>query len=150
MSRTLKWFLGILAVLVVVAIIAGGVWVWQNHAQLMASARPYAVQPNTPGSPTGPNFPNRGFGFNGDGGNPMGGFGFRGPMMGGRGRFMFFGPFGMGLFFLGGLLRLLIPLGMLVVVAIIFYQLGKRAGGHALVRPEPAPAVPSDQNPPQA
>ncbi len=152
MSRTLKWVLGILAVLVVLAIIAGGVWAWQNHAQLMASVRPYAAQPNNPGSPAVPNFPNRGFGYNGNGRNPMGGdgFGFRGPMMGGRGRFGYFGPFGMGLFFFGGLLRLLIPLVMLVVVAIIFYQIGKRAGANAVVRREPVPAVPSDQTPPQS
>ncbi len=150
MSRTLKWVLGILGVLVILAIIAGGVWVWQNHAQLMASVRPYAAQPNQPGSPTGPNFPNgsRGFGFGGR--NPNNGFGFRGPMMGGRGRFMMFGPFGMGLFFFGGLLRLFIPLVILAVVAIIFYQLGKNAGVRAAVRNAPAPVAPAEQNPPQS
>jgi hypothetical protein len=155
MSRTLKWVLGILAVLVVIAIIAGGVWVWQNHAQFVASSRPYAVQPKpnaqgTPGVPNSPNGP-RGYGFNGNGRGPMNGWGFRGPMMGGRGRNMmpFFGPFGMGFFFLGGLLRLFVPLVILVVVAIVFYQLGKRAGIRTPTRPEPAPATPADQNSPR-
>ena len=153
MSRTLKWVLGILAILVVLAIIAGGAWVWQNHVQLMASVRPYAAQPNPQGAPSVPNFPNgsRGFGFDGNGRNPMRGFGFRGPMMGGRGRFMpFFGPLGMGLFFFGGLLRLLTPLVILVAVAFIFYQLGRRAAAPPASRPEPTPATSSDQNPPQS
>ncbi len=150
MSKTLKWVLGILAILVVVALIAGGVWVWQNHAQLMATSRTFAVQPNTQGSPSVPNFPN-GYGPRGFGNNGFPGFGFRGPMMGGRGRYMMpFGPFGLGLFFFGGLLRLFVPLVLMVVVAIIFYQLGKRAGLGAAARNQPVPAAPSDQNPPQS
>ncbi len=140
MSRTLKWVLGILAVLVIVAIAAGAVLVWQNRAQLMASQRPFAVQPNSPGAPGVPNFPNGPRGFGNNGRNPMFGYGFRGPMMGGRGRFFGYGPF-------GGLLRLVIPLVLLVLVAVIFYQLGKRAG---LRRLEPVPAPPSNPNPPQA
>jgi hypothetical protein len=47
------------------------------------------------------------------------------PMMGGRGFFFF--PFG-GLFFLGGLLRLIIPLGVLVLVGYFSYRAGKKAG----------------------
>jgi hypothetical protein len=63
-------------------------------------------------------------------------------MMGGRGRFPGLGLFGMGFFFLGGLLRLIIPLGLLVLVAVIFYQLGRRASlsGATTARREPAPA----------
>ena len=146
MSRTLKWVLGILAVLVIVVIAAGAVFVWQNRAQLMASPRPYAVQPNAQATPGVPNFPNGPRGFGNNGRNPMFGYGFRGPMMGGRGRFFGYGPFGLGLFFFGGLLRLVIPLVLLVLVAVIFYQLGKRAG---LRRLEPVPAPPSNPNPPQ-
>jgi hypothetical protein len=50
-------------------------------------------------------------------------------------------PFGLGIFFLGGLFRLLIPVVILVLVAILFYQLGKRAGAG------PAPAAPSTPPP---
>ncbi len=150
MSRTLKWVLGIVAVLVIVAVVVGAVWFWQHGAQMMASYRPYAVQPNTQlGVPNVPNGP-RGFGHNC--GNPMFGYGFRGPMMGrGMGRFMRFGPFGMRLFFFGGLLRWIVPLILIVLVAIIFYQLGKRS---VTIRHEPAPVAnpptpPAEQNPPQ-
>ncbi len=150
MSRTLKWILGIIAVLVVVAVVVGGVWFWQHGDQLIAAYRPYAVQPNTqPGVPNVPNGP-RGFGNNGR--NPMFGYGFRGPMMGrGFGQMMRFGPFGLGLFFFGGLLRWILPLILIVLVAVIFYQLGKRS---VTVRHEPVPVTnpptpPADQNPPQ-
>ena len=81
------------------------------------------------------------------------GFGY-GPMMGGRGfnRFgmmMPFGPFGMGLMIVGAFLRLIIPLGILALVAWLFYSLGKRAGKSAsTVQPaSPAPAPSADKNP---
>jgi hypothetical protein len=152
MSKTLKWVLGILAVLVLIAVVGGVVWAWQSHALMMAY-RPTTVQPNSqnvPGAANGQVVPNgpRGYGFNGN--RPMNGFGFRGPMMRGmRG----FGPFRMGLFFLGGLFRLIIPLGVLALVAFFFYQMGKRSG-HAsqpVTRSEPAASqpAPSDQNPPK-
>ncbi len=153
MSRTLKWILGIIAVLVVVAVVVGGVWFLLHGAQMMAAYRPYAVQPNPqPGVPNVPNGP-RGFGNNGR--NPMCGYGYglRGPMMGrGFGQMMRFGPFGLGLFFFGGLLRWFLPLILIVLVAVIFYQLGKRS---VTVRHEPAPATnpptpPAEQNPPQS
>ena len=58
---------------------------------------------------------------------PRGGYqNFRQPMMGGRG----FYPFG-GLFFLGGLLRLIFPLVVLVLVGYFSYQAGKKAGLNA-------------------
>ena len=145
MSRTLKWVLGILALLVLIAIAAGAVWVWQNRSQMMASYRPYAAQPNAPSSPNAPNQQNGPFGpgrFDDNRRNPMGGYGLRGPMMGGR----FFGrgmPFGMGFFFLGGLFRLIVPLGLLALVAILFYQLGRRAAlprASAPIAREPAPS----------
>ncbi len=136
MSRTLKWVLGILALLVVIAIAAGAVWFWQNRAAMMASYRPYASQPNaqaTPGAPNGPSFPfgPRGYGNNGN--RPLYGWGFRGPMMMTRGRHL--GLFGVGFFILRGLLGLVIPLGLLVLVAFAFYQLGKRSGHTTVTAP---------------
>src|SRR5512140_1878948 len=153
MSRTLKWVLGILAVLVILAVAAGAVWAWQNRGQMMAGVRPYAAQPNGQTAPGLPNLPNgqRGFGFGNHGRNPMFGYGngFRGPMMGRMGRMMRFGPFGMALFFFGGLLRLAIPLLVLAAVAVVFYLLGKRSSFRR-VEPAPTPAPPAEQNPPQS
>ena len=158
MSRTWKWILGILAVLVVVAIVAGAFWVLRNRSQMITSYKPYTAQPNPQGTPTVPNGQNlpmgpRGYG---DGGRfPMGGWGFRGPMMG-DGRFSHFGrfmPFGMDFFFLGGLFRLIIPLGLLALVAVLFYQMGKRAGisqapaPMSSAQPAPSPAPTRDQKP---
>jgi hypothetical protein len=55
---------------------------------------------------------------------PRGGYqNFRHPMMGGRGFF----PLG-GFFFLGGLLRLIFPLAVLVAVGYFAYQKGKKDG----------------------
>src|SRR5512143_414952 len=135
MSKTVKWILGIVGVLIILAVIAGGVLAWQYRAQLMASVRPYAAQP---GAPNQQPFQFGQRGFRDDGRGPMQGWGFRSPMMGGRGRF---GGFGMGLFFLGGLFRLFIPLVVLALVAVLFYQLGKRSTTH-VVRQE------SSTNPP--
>ncbi len=141
MSKTLKWILGILAAVVIIAVAVAAVFVLLNHAPLVGYrlGRPTAPQAQaTPGAPgTQPNQPNQPFGFRSYRGYPYEGFGGRMPMMGGRG---FYGygmfPFGFGLFFLGGLLRLLIPIIIVVLVAILFYQLGKRA------RPAPVPATP--------
>jgi hypothetical protein len=151
MSRTMKWVLGIIAVLVVLAVLAGAVWVWQNRGVMMAGYGPFTAQPNGQTTPGGPNVPNgqRGFGFGNNGRNPMFGYGFRGPMMGrGMGRVMRYGPFGLGFLFFGGLLRLIVPLILLVLVAVLFYQLGKRS----VVRREPVPTTPppAEQNPPQS
>lgn len=156
MSKTLKWVLGIVAVLVVLALIAGGAWWFQNRAQLMTAYQLNAPRPNAPGpnaqaTPGAPNGQNPPFGYrNFDDGRryPGGGFGF-GPMMGrrpfmNRGPFM---PFGMGFFFLGGLFRLIIPLGILILVAILFYQLGRRAGRSTAGNAPAAP--PADQNLPK-
>ncbi len=56
----------------------------------------------------------------------------------GRPGFGPFMPFGMGFFFLGGLFRLILPLGVLVLVAFLFYQLGKRSAGSAVAAAAPA------------
>ncbi len=153
MSKALKWVLGILAVLVVLAVIVGGVWFLQNRMQMMASYRVSAPVPKALGTPIAPNGQQNGpsgpRGFNGNRRNPFGGFGMRGPMMGGRlGRGM---PFGMGFFFLGGLLRLIVPLGLLALVAIVFYQLGKRASVASVSRGSaPAPREPAPVETPRS
>lgn len=163
MSKIWKWILGILIVLVVAALAVGAVFMVRNRAFMAASVRPVfgngqqtrpGIQgtPNPQGTPNAPAAPNRPYGFNGQKG-PMMPYGFngrgnRGPMMG-RGGFSHFGmfgmPFGMGFFFLFGLLRLVIPLGILALVAFLFYQMGKRAGVNSVAAPasvvsDPAPA----------
>ena len=134
MSRTLRWILGILAVLVVIAVIAAGIWFVQNRSQMMAY-RQSATQPNaqaTPGAPNttpGQGQPRGPKGFDNDRRFPFGGWDGRGPMMRQR-PFMHGGPsmpFGMGFFFLGGLFRMILPLAVLVLVAFVFYQLGRRS-----------------------
>jgi len=156
MSRTLKWVLGILAVLVVIAVVASGVWIWQNRTQMMLTYRPNATQPNFqtgPSAPNGQSFPFGPRGYDNDGNRPMQGWGFRGPMMG-RGRIFRSGPFGMGFLFLGGLPRLIIPLGLLALVAFAFYQLGKRSlrstAPAALREPSQSDTSTPSQNPPKA
>ncbi len=154
MSKTWKWILGILAAVVVIAVAAGAVYIWANHSGFPVAYRfnrtlPNAQTapgtpnaPNAPNAPSGPNNepnPNMPFGFRQFRGYPYGyGYERRMPMMGGRG----FGglmPFGFGLFFLGGLLRFLIPVILFVLVAILFYQLGKRAGRTAVPAMPPTP-----------
>ncbi len=70
-------------------------------------------------------------------------------MMGGRGFRNFGGmmPFGFGFLILGGLLHLIIPLGILVLVAILFYWLGRRAGASAAA--STAPINPTTPEPPR-
>lgn len=129
MSTVLKWILGILAVVIVVALIAAAAFVWWNHSPMGLSYRgawPQVSGTPAPNAPNGQTLPGTPYGFRH---SPYGDWGQRGPMMGGRG-FGGFGrmmPFGMGFLFLGGLLRLLIPLGLLVLVALLFYRLGKRS-----------------------
>jgi len=64
--------------------------------------------------------------------------GFQHPMMGGRG-FGGYGFFSLPFLFLGGLLRLVVPLAVLALVAYFSYQQGKKAGMSA-VRSEPEEA----------
>ena len=141
MSRTLKWILGVVGVLIVLAVVAAGVWVWQSRVQLAANTAPYAAQPRLPGGQSQQPFQYGPRGFNNDGRNPMGGRGFPGPMMRGFSRPGRVAPFALGFFFLASLFRVLLPLAVLVVVAIIFYQLGRRANG-AAARQESRPANP--------
>ena len=159
MSKAWKWILGILAALVIVGVVVGAIFVWQNHASLSLTRRvtraPQYAQP-APGTPVAPGTPNNwrrqgtpyGFGrgerdfFSGPGG--------RFPMRGDRGFRAFGGlmPFGLGFFFLGGLFRWVLLIGALVVVAVVFYQLGKRAGAPAGFQTPPSDPTPSE--PPRA
>ncbi len=133
MSRLLKSILGILAVLVIIGVVLAAVFVWWNHAPLAISRRLAQAQPNATPVPNGQNGPTMPYGFQGDHRFYFQGRGFNRPMMGGRvfGRMGGFAPFGFGLFLVGGLLRLIIPLAVLALVALLFYQLGKRAGASA-------------------
>ena len=64
MSKAWKWILGIVAVLVIVGVVVGAVFVWQNHAPLALASRltrprPYAQPaPGTPAAPGAPAVPN--------------------------------------------------------------------------------------------
>jgi len=156
MTKAWKWILGILAALVILGVVAAAVFVWWNHAPLTMSARVTRMQqyaqpaPGTPAAPGAPTVPNKQGAPYGFGRGDRGFFqspGGRMPMMGGRGNRNFGGlmPFGMGFFLLGGLLHLIIPLGVLVLVAILFYSLGKRAGASSI-----APTPISNPNPPDA
>ena len=154
MSKVWKWIIGILIVLVVAAVVVGGVVMVRNRSFRTMSYRPtmyangqsrpnFQGTPNAPGAPnaqgtpsapsTAPNGQNRPmmpYGFNGQH-QPMGGWANRGPMMerGSQfGRSMPFGMLGMGFMFLGGILFSIVPLVILALVAFLFYQLGKRAG----------------------
>jgi hypothetical protein len=155
MSKAWKWILGVLAALVIIGVVVGAVFVWRNHASLTLARRanraPQYAQPapGTPVAPGTPNFQRRQgtpYGFGSGQRNyfygPGGGFAMRGD----RGFRAFGGlmPFGLGLFFLGGLIRWVLFIGALVVVAVLFYQLGKRAGASAAVQ-----APPSDPTPPE-
>lgn len=164
MSKAWKWILGILAVLIIVAVVVAGVFVWRNYAQRAMSARVTRMQqyaqrapgtpvapgtPIAPGAPTVPNNqarPGMPYGFGSRDRGFFQGPGGRMPMMGGRGYGNFGGrmPFGMGLLFLGGLLHLIIPLGVLVLVAILFYVLGRRAGAASVPPVQPSNLAPPD------
>lgn len=162
MSKVWKWILGIVIVLVVLGAIAGVFLMVRSHSgfafasrsglrptvpdgQNVPGAPKQPTTPNSPGSPTRPNYPGGMMrpGWYGPGmrgyGPMMGGRGFM-PMERGFGPFGMFMPFGMGFFFLGALLRVVIPIGVLVVVAFVFYQLGKRSGMTPAVAPQAAPA----------
>jgi hypothetical protein len=156
MSKAWKWLLGILAALIIVAVVVAGVFVWRNYSQLAMRARVTRMQqyvqpapgtPSAPGAPTAPNNqggPANPYGFGHRDRGFFQGPGGRMPMMGGGGYRHFGGlmPFGMGFFLLGGLLHLIIPLGVLVLVAILFYVLGKRAGASSVAQTPPSNPTP--------
>jgi hypothetical protein len=164
MKTVWKWILGIVVVLVVVGLVVGAVFMWQHRPAFGMRSAPFAYRqyqqnaPNNPGnstpqnnqskpsSPNGttPNRPmmRRGFGYG------QRGFGY-GPMMGRGPMMMPFGPFGMMGFMFFGLIRLIFPLGVLVLVAYVFYQLGKQKGMSKVTAPpaNPAPLSAIESNP---
>ena len=126
MSKTWKWVIGIVIGLVV---LAGVGFVAANYFGFSHMA--YFGRTAYSGHPM---MDENGFGNR----VPMDNFrNFRHPMMGGRG----FYPLG-GFFFLGGLLRLIFPLGVLALVGYFSYRAGKKAGMNtALPTPEPEPVM---------
>jgi hypothetical protein len=143
MSRTWKWILGILAALVILGLVAGAAFLWWNHPAMVLRdtvARPAIGGTPQPGTPNQPQRPMMPYGFQSGRGRGMEGWGGM-PMMGARGfhRLGGFTPFGIGLFFVGGLLHLILPLGILALVAFLFYEMGKRAGASAAASASPAP-----------
>lgn len=130
MSKTWKWIIGIVIGLVILAgigFVAANYFGFGHMAYFGRTA--YAGHPMN----------EYGFGNRG----PMEGYrNFRQPMYGGRG----FMPFG-GLFFLGGLFRLIIPLGILVLVGYFSYKKGKKDGAASATNtsvPAPTPVVDSE------
>lgn len=125
MSRIWKWILGILGVLIVVGLVLGAVFMWRNH-NLFYGGR--AFEYSAPGSPWAQQAPGGREGFEGYRGYHMRGWGGRMPMMGYGYQPYGYGPMGTGFMFFGGFFHLLVPLGILALVAYIFYGMGKRAG----------------------
>lgn len=155
MKKVWKWIIGIVILLVVVAAIVGVVFLVRNNPNIFAfrfGAMPFRPGFSQPNLPNGGNVPNGPRGFvPGPNGQMPRGYGWYGPMMRGHGFSYFdrgFGPFGMfmpfgfGMFFLGSLFRLLVPLILFALVAIVFYELGKRAGS-SQATPAPMPAASS-------
>ena len=130
--------MAILGVLIVVGLIAGAVFMWRNHGFRML-ARGMMCR-GTSSGPTPPACARRAAAgtritdaitwTEWGGGMPMMGRGYGySPRA--------FGPMGTGFMLVGGLFHLLLPLGLLALVAYVFYQMGKRAG--AASRPAPMP-----------
>jgi hypothetical protein len=132
MSRTWKWILGIVLGLAVIAGLGFVAVSYFGFGHISFFGGPaYASRPMM-----------NGYGFNNRG--PMEGFrDFRAPLMGRRG-FGGYGFIGLPFLFLGGFLRLVIPLGVLALVAFFAYRAGKHAGMNAALAtgtsvPAPAP-----------
>ncbi len=130
MKKVWKWILGIVIVLVVVAAIVGVVLLVHNGFPANLTHRAAGFPQSR--SWNGPMM-----------GRAPGRFGMM--PQGGRFGFMPFGTgFGLGFFVLSGFLRVIVPLGVLVLVAYIFYQMGKRAGATSTANvptPTPPPAA---------
>jgi len=120
MSKTWKWILGIVLGLVVLAGVGFAAAYFFGFGHMV-----FRVGPAYSGHPMMDNY---GFGNRG----PAEGFrNFRHPMMGGRG----FYP--LGFFFLGGLLRLILPLAVLAAVGYFSYKKGKMDGAANALAPIP-------------
>ena len=136
MSKTWKWIIGIVIGLV---ILAGVGFVAANYFGFGHMA--YFGRTAYSGHPMMDDY---GFGNRA----PMDGYqNFRQPMMRGRGFYPFFG----GLFFLGGLLRLIFPLGVLALVGYFSYRAGKKAGMNTVQNtPKVEPVIDTDAEPEDA
>jgi len=136
MSKILQWILGILAVIVIVGLVVGAVFMWRYQTNWSGSG---GMMYNAPGAPNAPDAPYR---FESYPRYHMDNWYGRMPMMryGGMAGPYGLSPFGSGFFIVAGLLRLIIPLGLLTLVAYIFYQMGKRAGS------APASAAPASRS----
>ena len=121
MSKTWKWIIGILIGLVVLAGVGFVAAYYFGFGHMAFYGRTaYSGHPM---------MDDYGFGNRA----PLNGYrNYRMPMMGGRG----FYPFG-GFFFLGGLLRLVFPLGILALVGFFSYRAGKKAGMNTLQQNTP-------------
>jgi hypothetical protein len=130
MSKTWKWILGIVLGLVVLAGVGFAAAYFFGFGHMA-----FRVGPAYAGHPMMDDY---GFGNRA----PMNGFrNSRGPMMGARG-FGGYGFLGLPFLFFGGFLRLILPLGLLALVAYFSYRAGKKAGMNlAPVAPAPEPAI---------
>ena len=112
MKNVWKWILGITLGLVILVGLGFVIFNYFSNGHML-----FRIGPSFSGHPMMNDY---GFGNR----SPMNGYrGFRHPMMGGRG----FYPFG-GFFFLGGLLRLILPLAVLGAVGYFAYRKGKKDG----------------------
>jgi hypothetical protein len=148
MKKIWKWIVGILIVLVVVAaLVAVPFAVRQARlTNLAGNVQPMLRNGNAPANP----HMNNGNFAGGQPGMPGRANGGQRPMLGGGRGFARFGGrlglFAMGFMFFGGLLRLVVPLGLLALVIYAAYQMGKRSVKPTVIA-APAPA-PVDATPP--
>lgn len=125
MKKIWKWILGIVLVLVLIAAVgfAGHFFADHSHGDAMMSEAYGRGEWRMPMQ---------------DEHGPA--VHFREPMRGGRGFF----PYG-GFFFLGGLLRLIIPIGVLALVIYLAYRAGKNAGMVAAGRKSEPQSTPQSE-----
>ena len=146
MSTVWKWVLGILGLLIVVGLIAGAVFMWRyNGFRMMARADApgyfeRTAPPDAPGAPRGYEEYRRYHMDQWGGGMPMMGYGYRPSSH-------FGSPLGTGFMLVAGLFHLLLPLGVLALVAYVFYRMGKRAGAASASASRSRPMADADSLP---
>jgi hypothetical protein len=141
MKKALKWILGILLVVVIVAALVAVPFAMHSNMLARASFNNQPQLQAQRGWNNGPMMGGNQRGDNGLQGRAQGRFENRGGPMMGDGFRRGFAPFGFGLMFFGGLLRL-IPLVLFGLLLYAVYQLGKRAGMRKIPAAVPAPAAP--------
>ena len=137
MSKILQWILGILAVIVIVGLVLGAVFMWRNNMAWSGSGGMMYNAPGAPNAPDWPQAPDAPYRFERYPRYHMDGWSGGMPMHGYSGPYAV-GPFQTGFLMFAGLLRLVLPLGILALVAYIFYQMGRRAGMSAPAAPASA------------